>query len=142
VEPVLPVSWVVGRRCPVPAADAARVLDRLVRHPAVLPMTGALVDDPALDASSWPWTPTWRGHARLAGRTARSAAAVEVLPWSHRTCEVQVRTTARRSPSSRWCDGAAALAADVAALVHAAWLARDVLAALDAPTGARPRGTR
>jgi hypothetical protein len=31
---------------------------------------------------------------------------------------------------------------DVAALVHAAWLARDVLAALDAPTGARPRGTR
>ncbi len=67
MEPVHPVSWVVGRRCPVPAPLAARVLDRLVRTPPVVALTGAVLDAAGVDPRSSPWTPTWRGGGPSAG---------------------------------------------------------------------------
>jgi hypothetical protein len=124
VEPAHTVSHVVALRCPVEAGRAALVLDLLVAPPAVLPVrrTGSSSAEPAARWSVC--SPTWVGTADLvAGRFGRRRpAAVEVVPWSGRACEIQVRARSARgrAPSERWLAAAAALAADLAHLVRIA----------------------
>jgi hypothetical protein len=123
VDAVHPSSSVVGRRCPVDARLAARLVDGLAAPPRLVPVERAPAADDRPDAG-WPWTATWSGTGVLqGGRGSRwrrhRRVLVEVLPWSARECEIQVRVTGRgrRRLSPWWFDAASALATDLARLV-------------------------